>query len=270
MRLSVEEVTRLVGLKGRDQILLYLAAHTRSQWWATARELASIVGVPLRRARLELVELASKGLLERKGTNGIVARFRIASNLDQSDPGTRIKVIQVPGSKRSGSSSSDARASGSLSGSGSHGTTRPSVLGGPGGEEPAADGRTDGGDGDRAEPRAALRNALLAWVEKRHAVEPRLSTPGLMRLLNAGATEHELRAFLTDGERGSHPCFDGLEHADFRFGAMCTEARFAKWRASRARAQPPIVDVEPPRPRRSVSAVSTREIEEFVRNKLRR
>jgi len=56
-----------------------------------------------------------------------------------------------------------------------------------------------------------------------------------MRLVNAGATEHELRAFLTDLERGTHPCFDGIEHAQFRFGAACTVDRFEKWRASRAR-----------------------------------
>jgi len=270
MRLSVEEVTRLVSLKGRDQILLYLAAHTRSQWWATARELASIVGVPLRRARLELVELASKGLLERKGTNGIVARFRIASNLDQSDPGTRIKVIQVPGSKRSGSSSSDARARPDLSLDPDPMDQRVRPSGGVQGGNAATDGRTDGGEGEQ---RAELRNALLAWVEERHSVSSRLSTPGLMRLLNAGATERELRAYLTDAERGSHPCFDGVERAQFRFGAVCTLERFAKWRASQARARAPIVDEPRPRPRRAVSevsAVSAREMEEFVRTKLRR
>lgn len=106
---------------------------------------------------------------------------------------------------------------------------RPS--GGVQGGEPAADGRTEGSK----EPKAELRNALLAWVRERHNVEPRLSTPGLMRLVNAGATEHELRAFLTDLERGTHPCFDGIEHAQFRFGAACTVDRFEKWRASRAR-----------------------------------
>jgi hypothetical protein len=123
---------------------------------------------------------------------------------------------------------------------------RPS--GGVQGGEAATDGRTEGSK----EPRAELRNALLAWVQQRHNVEPRLSTPGLMRLVTAGATEHELRSYLTDAERGSHPCFDGVEHANFRFGAVCTPERFAKWRASRAR---------PPRRGPSVSEQLERELE---------
>ncbi len=243
MPLTPAELNRAAALKTRDQVLLLLAAQIRGQWWATAQELAGMTGIHLRRVQLQLAALTSSGVFERKWSgNGAQARFRLAATAIDSIVVTAIDSIVVPRSTRSWSGAAPTRRTQARDHAQQRSDPDPSLdprsmdqrvrpSGGVQGGEPAADGRTEGSK----EPRAELRNALLAWVQERHNVEPRLSTPGLMRLVNAGATEHELRAFLTDLERGTHPCFDGIEHAQFRFGAACTVERFAKWRASRAR-----------------------------------
>lgn len=260
MPLTPAELERLAKLKTRDRVLLYLAAQTRAQWWSTAHELAGMVGLHRRRALLTLAALTSEGVLERKWSgNGEPARFRVAPGVIESIRPSVIESIRPPRSSRSDSPVPPTRRTQARDHAQQKEDPDPSLdprsmdqrvrpSGGVQGGEPAADGRTEGSK----EPRAELRNALLAWVQQRHNVEPRLSTPGLMRLVNAGATEHELRAYLIDGERGTHPCFDGIEHANFRFGALCTVERFTKWRASRAR---------PPRRGPSVREQLERELE---------
>lgn len=129
-------------------------------------------------------------------------------------------------------------------------------------------GRTDGGF-EGSDPEAELRNSLVLAVAARWQLSPRIVTPGIQRLLNARATERELQAFLRDAERGSHPAFDGVGEEN-RFGRSCTEARFEIWRRSRARAPAPAIVDAPARPRRAVSNVSAKEMEDFVRKNLRR
>ncbi len=226
------------------RIRLFVAAMLRSQWFRPPAEIYDAAKVSHRRAALELAKLVQDGWLERheKGARNqeLLVRF---------EPGAApIKLIGAVRSLRSGRPDQldrgDPPPPTRRTQARDHAHQKPDLSLDPGsmdqrvrpsggvqGGEPAADGRTEGSN----EPRAELRNALLAWVQQRHNVEPRLSTPGLMRLVHAGATEHELRAYLTDAERGSHPCFDGIQHANFRFGAICTPERFAKWRASRAR-----------------------------------
>ena len=109
-------------------------------------------------------------------------------------------------------------------------TVRPS--GGVQGGEPATDGRTEVGK----EFEQRLQRAV-AWVQERQGIAPEMSTAGLTRLLNAGATDHELRAYAVEVRKGTHPCLDGVEAAKFRFGSSCTAKRFEQWRASRARPQ---------------------------------
>ncbi len=258
MPLTQTEWDEQAKAKTLDQVRLVLAAQRRRQWWATVQELATAADIHLRRAQLQLAALTSNGVFERKWSGkGTAARYRLAATAIDSIVVTAIDSIVVPRSTRSWSDDAPTRRTHardharqrsdlSLDPDPIDQRVRPS--GGVQGGEPAADGRTEGSK----EPRAELRNALLAWVQQRHNVEPRLSTPGLMRLLNAGATEHELRAFLTELERGTHPCFDGIQHAQFRFGAACTVERFEKWRASRAR---------PPRRGPSVREQLEREIE---------
>lgn len=295
MRLSVEELARLVRLKGRDQILLCLAAHTRPQWWATAAELAGVAGVHPRRARLALVALAREGLLDRKGEtgggSGNVARFRVASKGDQSDPVEPDQSDPVSGSLRSGSDPPPTRrtragdhaqqketsepsdpssfvSASSLGSASDRSHHRPSVLG-----DRRGDGRTEGEIDQRLQ-------TAVEWVHERLGVTSQMSTPGLLRLLNAGASDRELRAYALDQKRGIGPAFDGLEHARFRFGAACTEDRFELWRRARAarvraeaeRAKTEAFEhVEPSkRAPKAVSQVSAREMENFVRTMLRR
>jgi hypothetical protein len=279
MQLSAADVGRISKLKGRNQILLYLAAHTRSQWWATVQELSSISGVPQRRAELELNALASNGVLQRKGHGqGTLARFRVvprtieviepersdrSNQIDRSDRTRTIRSIEPERSDRSFPSSMDARArarsgSSDLDRSSMEQRVRPSgeVVGG----NPGADGRTDvGGEGAPAE----LRNALVQRVVERWRLPPRVVTPGLMRLLNERATEQELQAFLADAERGTHPAFDGVGDEN-RFGRSCTAQRFAVWRKSREprRAVVPREDREVLAPREE--RLSPAEVEAFA------
>lgn len=228
------------------RIRLFVAATLRSQWFRPPAEIYDAAEVSHRRAALELAKLVQEGWLERheKGARNqeLLVRFEPGvapikligavrslrsgrpDQVDRGDPSPPTRRTQARDHAQQRSDPDP-----SLDPRSMDQRVRPS--GGVQGGEPAADGRTEGSK----EPRAELRNALLAWVQERHNVEPRLSTPGLMRLVGAGATEHELRAFLTDLERGTHPCFDGVEHAQFRFGAACTVDRFEKWRASRAR-----------------------------------
>jgi len=240
MSLSLAEFHIRKRLPRRSTILLFDAACLLG--WTTVKAIADLAGVSHARAKLELAELVRDGWLrrEQQGSQSAKRKVRFSARVTgiAGDPSTGIVrdpstgIVHDPGPGAAPTRRTHAR---------DHAQQKETLSLDPGsmdqrvrpsrGVQGGTDGRTEGSK----EPRAELRNALLAWVATRHNVEPRLSTPGLMRLVNAGATEHELRAFLTDGERGSHPCFDGLDHADFRFGAMCTVERFAKWRASRAR-----------------------------------
>jgi hypothetical protein len=230
------------------RIRLYCAATLRSQWFRPPAEICALAGVSHRRGEIELAKLVREGWLERhdKGSanHTRLSRFVPSAPInligaqgsprsgrsDQSDRGAGIEVIGAPRSDRSGHSSMDAGARArapdlSLDPRSMEQRVRPSgeVLGG----DPVADGRTDDGD-----PRAELRNALVHRVAARWQLSARIVTPGLMRLLNAGATERELQAFLVDAERGTHPAFDGVG-GENRFGRSCTAERFAVWRKSR-------------------------------------
>jgi hypothetical protein len=232
MPLTLAEFHIRKRLRRRSLILLFDAACLLG--WTTVQRIADLAGVPYDRARVELGELVRRGWLTREQRGPRNPRWREVCYASPVVTLHRSPVIGETGSHRSPviGETLEGRARASdpdLSDPRSQDLIRPSVLGGAGG-----DGRTDGGD---QEPRADFRNSFLAWVEARHAVKPILARPGLDRLSKHGATEHELRAFLTDLERGSHPCFDGIDHAQFRFGAACTVDRFEAWRKSR---RPPL------------------------------
>jgi len=84
-------------------------------------------------------------------------------------------------------------------------------------------------------------------VAERWGLSTRAVTPGLVRLLNAGATERELSAFLEDAQRGTHRAFNGVDQK-FRFGCSCVPDRFELWRKSRTAVhstRPPMAESTP-------------------------
>jgi len=265
--LTPEQVLELLcQLDSKVRGRLFFAAWKREEWWGKTRDVTAQARVPHRRGEIELAGLVADGFLVRreKGAKNQdrLVRFELgpaaikligpvrskrSERSDQNDRSATIETIAPLRSKRSEpieDAHAHARAPDpdlSLDPRSMDNTVRPS--GGVQGAEPS-DGRTDGGEFEERLQRA------IAWVQERQGISPKISTAGLTRLLNAGATDHELRAYAVEVQRGTHSCLKGVEKATFRFGPACTEERFAEWRASRTR---------PPRRGPSVSEQLERE-----------
>jgi len=229
MALNDRELALLTELRTGASILVFL--HAARRHWGKVADLARVVGFTERIVNIELRKLEAKGILRRHEKGGAnhtrLVRFEVlrsdleiraagisrSEQLGSLDPSSRDLEIRAAGISRSEHSLPRARASD---------------------PEQSENRQTDGeGPKDRGEGRAELRNALVHRVADRWRLTTRSVTPGLLRLLNAGATERELLAFLADAERGTHRAFNGVDER-LRFGCSCTAERFAIWRASRA------------------------------------
>lgn len=238
MPLRPEEIERLRPLTPAGK-LLFLAAESRSQWWTSTVEIIDLAGVSRRRGLLELRKLEKGGWLERE-ERGAQNQERLV----RFQPGPAvIKMITAPGSSRSQRSdphdhtgviptitarrdytSMDAggRARASGSGSGSKALHRPSIPEGVQGD-PGTDGRT------------GYRASLIRWTKKHWPEVPDHSIwPCLKRIAELGdarevAAYVKAAAHYAHHEQGNVSVFGGLEWAQFKFGAACTEKRFAPW-----------------------------------------
>ncbi|HMG13332.1 MAG TPA: hypothetical protein VK571_09160 [Gemmatimonadaceae bacterium] len=206
MALNDRELALLTELRTGASILVFL--HAARRHWGKVADLARVVGFTERIVNIELRKLEAKGILRRHEKGGANHTRLVRFEVLRSD-----LEIRAAGISRSEHSLPRARASD---------------------PEQSENRQTDGeGPKDRGEGRAELRNALVHRVADRWRLTTRSVTPGLLRLLNAGATERELLAFLADAERGTHRAFNGVDER-LRFGCSCTAERFAIWRASRA------------------------------------
>jgi len=184
--------------------------------WSTVAQLAELAGVPgRRRAEVELAELVAGGWLVRHERGA-----RNQARLVRYEP--RVAAIGADRTPPYFAGASDPEIRNRQTDRG----------GGPQRPAPARD-----------RP-AELRNALVDRVCQRWHLGPGQVTPGLMRLLGAGATDRELADFLADAERGRHPAFGGVDERQ-RFGCSCTAERFRIWRESRQR-RPAVEAPEPP------------------------
>ncbi len=257
---------RILARLGRREILVLLAAESRTQWPTSREELARDTALEPRQVLLALRNLEREGLLSRDyvgNRHDGAGKFRLQvtwPRLDPQDPTGSIPTIQPvrsPGSNHldpHDPTGSIARIQPLLPGSSVTQVTRsvrpdldPSRGHTRARETP--DGRTDGEGTPVAEPDPAVARCVREhW--------PSLPRPAvaeaLGRIAGAAASADELVGYLravarhlTDPGRYPDPAFDGLGLATFPFGAACTLDRFVPWVERRRNATRPVAERAP-------------------------
>lgn len=256
----------------RSTILLFDAACICG--WSTVREIAELAGVSHRRAKLELVELVAGGWLvrEQRGPKNQQRQVRFTARVAGIARDPTGGIAHDPAGEIAGDPTlpyGRARAPDpdlSLKGSSKiHASVHPGGSKG----EPGTDARTEV---SKVQTEPEIRAADVQWIAAQWQVSTTLARRYAVKLHEMGLeTPRELRAYLDAARRGTHPAFAGLELARYPLAVACTPERLEPWRASRApKLPPPAAIAEPRRVRRAVGAISTKEMEDFVRSKLRR
>jgi hypothetical protein len=269
MPVTLAEFQLRKRLPKRSLILLFDAACLLG--WTSIKAVAELAGVKYDHARVQLGKLVREGWLHRE-TDAQLGLLRYTARVAPLESGDRSPKIGQPIARdRSDRSPEigrpisqdrplvvDARASDpdlSSDRDPIDQRVRPS-----GEVQEGTDARTEGNE---------VRQSDVQWIAEQWRVSGTIAHRMAAKLLELGLERRELREYLEAARRGTHTAFIGLERAEYPLGAACTSERVDPWRASRA-PRPKVVDAEPRRVRRPVSAVSAREMEDFVRNKLRR